>query len=97
MYRSIYLLQKRQRLKHNESIMVAYGIIMACYPAHGPWRKEWGIWGISGATWKGSGYTDMLQLINWYLRIFYKVLWYSTMSDDYATESDDMEGMYGIT
>ena len=41
---------------------------------------------------------DTRLCYNWsnqYLRMFYKVLQYSTMSGDYATESDDMEGMYG--
>ena len=75
--------------------MVTYGIRMACYPVHGPWRREWGIWSISGATQGRSGYTVMLQPVSQYLRMFYNVLQYSTMSDDYATWSDDMEGMYG--
>ena len=30
MYKGLYLLQKRWRLKHNGSIMMTYGIIMAC-------------------------------------------------------------------
>ena len=30
MYRGLYLLEKRWSIKHNESIMVAYGIIMVC-------------------------------------------------------------------
>ena len=74
MYRSIYLLQKRWRLNHNGSIMVAYDIIMACYPVHRPQRREWGIWSISGATWERSGYIVMLQLVNWYLRMFFNIL-----------------------
>ena len=37
----------------------------------------------------------MLQPVNQYLRKFYKVLQYSTMSGNYATGSDDMEGIYG--
>ena len=61
MYRGLYLLQKRQSIKHNESIMVSYGIMMACYPAHRPQRREWGIQSIGGATWRTSGYTVMLQ------------------------------------
>ena len=60
MYKSIYLLQMRQRLKHNSDIVVTYGIMMACYPAHRPQKEEWGIWSISGATWEGSGYMAML-------------------------------------
>ena len=95
MYKSIYLLQMRWRLKHNGIIMRAYGIRMACYSVHGPQRKEWGIRSISGAAWRIGGYTAMLQPVYWYLGMFYKVLQYSTMSDDYATGSDDMEGMYG--
>ena len=93
MYRSIYLLQKRWRLKHNESIVMTYGIIIVCYPAHGPWRKEWGIQSASGAAW---GVVDTWLCYNWYCqysRMFYIVLWYSTTSGDYATESDVMEGM----
>ena len=57
MYKGLYLLQKRRSIKHNGNIMMTYGIMMACYPAHGPRRKEWGIWGISGATRGVSGYT----------------------------------------
>ena len=61
MYKGLYLLQKRRSIKHNGNIMVTYGITMACYPAHGPRRKKWGIRSISGSTWRTSGYTDMLQ------------------------------------
>ena len=62
MYRSIYLLQKRWRLKHNDSIMVAYGVIMTCYPVHGPWRRRWDIRSISGAT---QGIVDTQVCYNW--------------------------------
>ena len=74
MYRSIYLLQKRWRLKHNEDIIVAYSVIMVCYPVHGPQREEWGIQSISGTTW---GKVDTQVCYNWfsqYLRMFYNVL-----------------------
>ena len=74
MYKGLYLLQKRWRLKHNDNIMVSYGITMACYPAHGPWRKEWGIRSISGATQRTSGYMGMLQPVYQYSGMFYKVL-----------------------
>ena len=96
MYRSIYLLQKRWRLKHNASIMVTYSIIMAYYPVHGPWRREWGIQSISGATWR---IVDTQLCYNWlsqYSRMFYSVLQCSIVSHDYATMSDVMEGMCGI-
>ena len=95
MYTHIYLLQMRWRLKHNESIVVTYGITMACYPVHGPWKEEWGIWSISGATWGVVDTQLCYNQFDQYLRMFYKVLQYSTMSDDYATVSDDTEGMYG--
>ena len=87
----------RQRLKHNGSIIMAYGIMMACYPVHGPQRKEWGIRSIGGATQRSSGYMGMLQPVYWYSRMFYSILQSSMGSHDYATVSDVMEGMYGST
>ena len=97
MYTGIYLLQKRWRLKHNESIMVAYDIIMACYPAHGSWRREWGIWSIGGATWEVSGYMAMLQLVYQYSRVFYNVLHYSIMLGDMLQSQMVWKACMGIT
>ena len=93
MYRGLYLPQKRWSIKHNESIMVTYGIIMACYPAHRPQRKEWGIWSISGATWGKVDTWICYNQFSQYLRMFYNILQSSITSCDYATESDVTEGM----
>ena len=61
------------------------------------WKKEWGIWSIGGAT-QGDVDTQVCyDQFSQHSRIFYKVLQYSTVSHDYATESDVMEGMYGVT
>ena len=68
MYKGLYLLQKRWSIKHDESIMVTYGITMACYPVHGPRRMEWGIWSICGATWEEVDTWLMLQLVYQYCK-----------------------------
>ena len=79
MYKGLYLLQRRQSIKHNECIMVSYGIIMACYPAHGPWRKEWGIWSISGATQNVVDTWVCYNQFSQYSGMFYSILQSSTV------------------
>ena len=58
--------------------------------------REWGIWSTGGATQGDMDTWVCYNQFSQYSRMFYRVLQYSTVSRDYATESDVTEGMYGI-